>query len=137
MSSRLPTGGLDIGLEADVTIRVEEITRQHELAFLDANLALENLAKREATLRKWDWPNPPTKRDVVDFGQLRASILARPDGNLREWIHSVNVEYATPVLLGYRRGTRTYPGRNIYEEPLRRLPKLFANAFTRRGGPTE
>lgn len=134
MSSRLPTGGINLGLEADVTIRVDEITRRHELAFLDANLALENLAKREATLRKWEWPNDPSPRDVVDYGQLRSSITAAPDGTLLEWLHAVNVEYATPVLLGYRVGTKTFPGRNIYAEPLKRLPRLFANAFRRGGG---
>lgn len=134
MSSRLPSGGLDLGLDATVTIRVDEILQQHRAAFLDANLAMENLAKREATLRKWDWPNDPSPRDVVDSGRLRSSIFARPDGDLTEWLHAVDVAYAIPVLLGYRLGTKTYPGRNIYDEPLRRLPRLFANAFTRRGG---
>ena len=128
------------GSSADVEIRVDEITRLHELAFLDSNLLLENRAKLEATKRKWAWPNEPSPRDVVDRGGLRSSITGRPDSPT-EWVHAVNVSYAAPVLLGYRRGTRNYPARNIYKDPLERFARSFETAFRRRtaadrGGPT-
>lgn len=133
------------GSEIDVVLNVEEITRAHELAFLDANLALDNLAKREVKLNKWAWPVGKSPRDVVDRGALGSSIQAVPqDSSLRDWTHAVNVNYAAPVLLGYRvrtsRGYRNMPARNIYREPLSKLAQIFERAFRRRarevgGGP--
>lgn len=136
----LPAGGTRIitgerGSSAEVTIRVSEITRAHELAFLDANLRLENLAKREVKLVKWAWPVDPSPRDVVDRGGLGSSIQAIPEGPT-SWVHAVNVNYAAPVLLGYRvrtrKGYRNMPGRNIYREPLETFSRAFTNAFRRR-----
>jgi hypothetical protein len=131
------------GASSEVTIdlQVDAITRAHELAFLDANLAIDNLAKREVKLRKWPWPIDPSPRDVVDRGQLGSSIQAVPqDSSLREWTHSVNVNYAAPVLLGYRvrtaRGFRNMPARNIYREPLAKLGGIFERAFRRRSRST-
>lgn len=148
--SRAPTGlpGRPVrilksgkGSEIEITLNVSEITRAHELAFLDANLALDNLAKREVKLRKWAWPIDPSPRDVVDRGALGSSIQAVPqDSSLREWTHAVNVNYAAPVLLGYRvrtrRGFSVMPARNIYAEPLERLPRIFERAFARRARPS-
>lgn len=125
------------GAEITIDLEVESITKAHELAFLDANLALENLAKKEVKLRKWAWPNDPSPRDVVDRGGLGSSITATPeDETSREWIHAVNVNYAAPVLLGYRLGKRNYPARNIYREPLKALPKIFERAYARRARET-
>jgi len=121
------------GTEIAIELRVDEITRAHELAFYDANLALENLAKREVKLRKWAWPNEPQIRDVVDRGGLGSSITATPqDASLRDWTHAVNVNYAAPVLLGYRLGKRNYPARNIYAEPISKFARIFERAFRRR-----
>lgn len=123
--------------EVTIDLNVDTITRAHELAFLDANLAIDNLAKREVKLRKWAWPIDPSPRDVVDRGALGSSIQAVPqDSSLREWTHAVNVNYAAPVLLGYRvrtaRGFRNMPARNIYKEPLTKLAGIFERAYRRR-----
>lgn len=125
------------GAEIAIELEVDKITREHELAFLDANLALENLAKQEVKLRKWSWPVEPSPRDVVDRGGLGSSITATPeDETSREWVHAVNVNYAAPVLLGYRvrtaRGYRNMPARNIYKEPLTQFARIFARAYARR-----
>jgi len=127
--------------EVEITLEVGEITRAHELAFLDANLALENLAKREVKLNKWTWPVGQSPRDVTDRGGLGSSIQAIPqDSSLRDWTHAVNVNYAAPVLLGYRvrtkSGYRNMPARNIYAEPLSRLGQIFERAFRRRSRPS-
>lgn len=127
------------GSEIEITLNVEQITRAHELAFLDANLALDNLSKREVKLRKWAWPIDPSPRDVVDRGGLGSSIQAVPqDSSLRDWVHAVNVNYAAPVLLGYRvrtrSGFRNMPARNIYAEPIGKLAGIFARSFARRAG---
>jgi hypothetical protein len=125
------------GAQIAIELEVDEITKAHELAFLDANLALDNLAKKEVKLRKWAWPIDPSPRDVVDRGQLGSSIQATPqDETGREWIHAVNVNYAAPVLLGYRvrtaRGYRNMPARNIYREPLSKFAAIFGRAYARR-----
>lgn len=126
--------------EVEITLEVGEITRAHELAFLDANLAIENLSKKEVKLRKWAWPVEPSPRDVVDRGALGSSITATPqDSSLRDWTHAVNVNYAAPVLVGYRvrtrSGYRNMPARNIYAEPLSKLGRIFERAFRRRSRP--
>lgn len=129
----LPTGG--VRLDVEIRIRVDEITRAHELAFLDANLALDNLAKREVKLNKWQWPVGQSPRDVVDRGGLGSSIQVVPDSPT-EFVHSVGVDYAAPVLLGYRvrtrSGFRNMPARNIYAEPLTKFARIFASSFGRR-----
>lgn len=107
-------------------------------AFTEANQYLQTAAAQEATRSKWEWPNPPSPRDVVDSGILRSSIRAEPEpGDGTAWLHTVNVAYAAPVLLGYRlrtaSGIKTFPARNIYRQPLTGggFRKVFDGAYAR------
>lgn len=111
-------------------------------AFQEANQYLQTAAVQEATRTKWAWPNEPSPRDVVRpppiGGGLRSSIRGEPEpGDGTAWLHTVNVSYAAPVLLGYRlrtkAGIKTFPARNIYRQPLTGggFRKVFDTAYAR------
>lgn len=112
-------------------------------AFGEANEFLQTAAVQEASTTKWAWPNEPSPRDVVRpppiGGGLRSSIRAEPEpGTGDAWLHTVNVAYAAPVLLGYRlrtaSGIKTFPARNIYRDPLTggRFFAVFNAAYRQR-----
>ena len=126
------------GGEVTITIRGSVLLDAAREAFAEANDLVRQQAFQEASRRKWPWPNPPSPRDVVRDGLLRSSITAEvePGSDGMVWLHTVGVAYAAPVLLGYRQrtasGIRTYPGRNIYRDPVtRRMRGAFDAAYAR------
>jgi hypothetical protein len=128
VSQRVLTGGMKVirrsseGGEIVITYSFDGLRAAAVEAFAEANEWLDDRAKREANLVKWPWPNDPSPRDVRDVGRLISSITAEVEPTATEpgsqWLHTVDVDYAAPVLLGYRQGSRTYPARNIYEAAL-------------------
>ena len=88
-------------------------------------IRLETRFTDEISSVKWGWPNPPTQRDIVDTGRLRASLTREmnPDDSVTfTWA----TEYASHVHEGYvaTNGQR-YPARPWTREPLKEVPELF------------
>jgi hypothetical protein len=154
MSQRITRGTRVVVRGANSELILELTTDQIEAAaldaFSDANQLLKTEAVREATTTKWPWPQGQSPRDVVSEppggGQLRSSITAEPEpGTGDAWLHTVGVDYAAPVLLGYRTQSatgqiRNWPARNIYQRPVERAFRTAFDAAYRRAlvriGPT-
>lgn len=101
-----------------------EIVEAFEDAFVSANEALEPQFTREITASKWNWPNNPSPRDIVDDGILRQSYEATPGRTVFD--HSWNVDYAVAVHEGAVRAEGPdFPARPWTEAPLERLPRNF------------
>lgn len=86
---------------------------------------LDGRFTEEISAVKWDYPTPPTVRDIVDTGRLRASQTrtVNADGSVTfTW----PVEYATQVHEGgvATNGLR-FPGRPWTEAPLEEAPVKF------------
>lgn len=130
------------GGEWTISLNADALLDAAQEAFTEANQFVQAGAVAEASRTKWPWPNEPTTRDVVDDGILRSSITAEAEpapapGLDVSWLHTVNVAYAAPVLLGYRQVVggriKTYPARNIYLVPVRdRMQRVFTGAYLRR-----
>jgi hypothetical protein len=80
----------------------------------------------EISAVKWDYPTPPSVRDIVDTGRLRASQTRtiNPDGSVTfTW----PVEYATQVHEGgVGLNGQRFPGRPWTRTPLAEAPETFA-----------
>lgn len=76
--------------------------------FHQANEVLGRGFQNEITAAKWDWPNPPLKRDIVDSGSagIRGSYVGRRAGKFTH-SHEWNMEYAMAVHEGARYGRNT------------------------------
>jgi hypothetical protein len=61
---------------------------------------------QEITDPKWDWPNPPSPRDIVDTGRLRASLQYISNQSNNTLKLSYPVDYAGVVHEGgvYKNG---------------------------------
>ena len=64
----------------------------------------------------WEWPNPPTPRDIVDSGRLlRSNSGPKFVNGFGANTQTVNFEwqapYAAALYAGYRLGGKTFPGR--------------------------
>lgn len=86
---------------------------------------LDTRFTEEISADKWDYPTPPTVRDIVDTGRLRASQtrVVNSDGSVTfTW----PVEYAQQVHEG---GVSTtglrFPGRPWTKAPLEEAPAQF------------
>lgn len=95
--------------------------------FHQANEQLGVAFAQEISSNKWDWPNEPSPRDIVDDGDLRQSYKGER-ATPTDHDHSWNVDYAMAVHEGYvlKNGTRM-PGRPWTKEPLEsgKLEKAF------------
>lgn len=95
--------------------------------FHQANEVLGREFAKEITANKWQWPNEPSPRDIVDTGELRRTY-AGERASPTDHDHSWNVEYGMAVHEGYvlKNGSRM-PGRPWTQEPLEsgKLEKAF------------
>lgn len=87
-----------------------------EAAFQDVckevNEAFQNAIGNDV----WDWPNPPSPRDIVDTGRLlRSNTGPKFTKGYGTASQSVSFEwsasYASALYVGFRMGGKTYPGR--------------------------
>lgn len=98
--------------------------------FHQANEVLGRQFQKEITSNKWDWPNPPSPRDIVDHGDLRRSYVAErvTEGGTPAHDHSWSQDYAMAVHEGadFDDG-RTMPARPWTRDPLKdgTLEKAF------------
>ena len=106
-------------------------------AFNNSVGIMERRLVQEITSNKWQWPTPPTPRDVVDKGQLRDSLfiyqgLSREGNPVAYYIWTA--EYAQPVHEGatFRDG-RVYPARPWTKIPREQFPELMI-MLIRQGG---
>ena len=86
----------------------EELTR----AFKSAMFALGVKFTEEISSNTWQWINPPSPRDIVDTGRLRASQSLEFESPT-EAVFGWATDYAVYVHEGvqFRNGTRTPPRR--------------------------
>lgn len=129
------------GTTITITLDIGEVERCAARAFQYANETLLQRAQQQARRDLWEWPNTTVRRkgkkvvgsprNIIDTGGFFSSIMEKQEAdNPLSWLHTVEVDYAVPVILGYRvrtkDGWRNMPGRNIYRAP---LEKDFARAF--------
>lgn len=103
----------------------DEFRQDVDLALEKASLELDALFTEEISAVKWNWPNDPKIRDIIDTGRLRASQtrVKNPDGTISfTW----PLEYANEVHEGgvFLTGER-FPGRPWTEKPLEEFPEIF------------
>ncbi len=90
--------------------------------------------REEISADKWEFPTPPTVRDVVDTGRLRDSQTSTvsPEGEIRfAWTapYAPQVHEGGVGLDGQR-----FPGRPWTRAPLAEMPLKFAEILARRLG---
>jgi len=99
----------------------DEIPGELGKAFYRANEVLGRAFQSEVTASKWQWPNPPSPRDIVDTGNLRQSYSGERTRERGDpaFDHAWNVEYAMAVHEGavLKNGTKL-PARPWTEKPL-------------------
>ena len=99
----------------------DEIPSELGEAFYRANEVLGRAFQSEVTANKWQWPNPPSPRDIVDTGNLRQSYSGERTRERGDpaFDHAWNTEYAMAVHEGavLKNGTKL-PARPWTEKPL-------------------
>lgn len=103
----------------------EEINAVIEEAKKKAMVILDRRFTEEISAVKWDWPNEPKIRDIVNTGALRASqTREETDKGVR---FSWPVEYAVQVHDGgvLKENNRPFPGRPWTKQPLSELPEIL------------
>lgn len=98
--------------EYTLEINSDRIEEELAQAFNSAMFALGVKFTEEISTNKWEWIKPPSPRDIVDTGRLRASQsleFESPTQALFNW----STDYAVYVHEGvqFRNGTRTPPRR--------------------------
>lgn len=78
-------------------------------SFKEANELFASDAAFEITSAKWDWPNAPSPRDIVDDGVLRDSYVPSPGRT--EYSHDWTAEYAELVRSGATFKADSVPGK--------------------------
>jgi hypothetical protein len=104
----------------------EEINAVIEEAKKKALIILDRRFTEEISAVKWDWPNEPKIRDIVNTGALRASqTREETDKGVR---FSWPVEYAVQVHDGgvLKEGNKPFPGRPWTKQPLDEFAKTLA-----------
>lgn len=105
--------------QRDINRAIQGATKQL-MSYLDRRFT------EEISAVKWEWPNEPEIRDIVDTGRLRASQTREetPRGTRFSW----PVEYASEVHNGgvSRRTRQPFPGRPWTKEPLDEVPEVLA-----------
>lgn len=102
----------------DLKFAVEN-ARRELIDYLDTRFT------EEISAVKWPWPVPPSVRDVVDTGRLRASVVRSNTGQGATFTWPV--EYAAQVHDGGVAidGNQRFPGRPWTKEPLEEVPAQF------------
>ena len=95
---------------SEYTIEIDSDRIEEEIAraFKSAMFALGVKFTEEISLNKWNWITPPSPRDIVDTGRLRASQSLEFESPT-EAIFNWATDYALYVHEGvqFRNGTRT------------------------------
>lgn len=114
-----------------VRLDKRKITDKAEKAFKTACLLMSRQFTFAISKATWSYPVPPSPRDIVDSGQLRASQLitfVTPSHCIFSW----NVDYALYVHEGYTttKGTQI-PGRPWTEAVIAKdnFLALYAQAY--------
>lgn len=111
------------GLTDSLSDAFEEAAQE---ALLRTALELDAQFTDEISNPKWNWPNEPSPRDIVDTGRLRASQtrVVNPDASIT---FSWPVEHATTAHDGgfFVGSEQPFPGRPWTELPLSRLPDIY------------
>ncbi|HLO87632.1 MAG TPA: hypothetical protein VK203_21865 [Nostocaceae cyanobacterium] len=94
-----------------VSLDFSAVDRQAELAFKQTMLLLGRQFTQAITSNIWDWPNPPSPRNIINTGRLRSSqqlTFPAPGQALFAW----PVDYALYVHQGYTMSNgAVFPGR--------------------------
>lgn len=85
-------------------------------AFQEVAKEVNEAFQKAISTSAWEWPNPPSPRDIVDTGRLlRSNTGPRFTSGYGSSAPSVSFEwtapYASALYAGFRVGGKTYPGR--------------------------
>lgn len=103
-------------------------------AFHQANEMMVGDVAREVVSNKWEWPRETIRERGDPVGSPRNIIdttaFQRSQGNDRisetEHEHRFDTDYALAVVLGAKLSNGTVlPARDVFKEPLEKLPKKF------------
>lgn len=104
-------------------------------AFHQANEQMVGDVAREVVSNKWEWPRETTRKrtgEVVTSPRniIDTTTFQQSQGNERvsdtEHEHSFDTDYALAVVLGAKLSNGTVlPARDVFKEPLEKLPKKF------------
>lgn len=118
----------------EVRFNTVELLNGLSKPFHEANESMGRDTQMEVRSDKWSWPRETERkrggtvgspRNIIDETAFSTSHeTERMDATTHE--HRFGVDYAVPVILGavLNDGTKL-PARNVFKEPLKKLPKKF------------
>lgn len=118
----------------EVNFNTTRLLNSLEQPFHEANEIMFRQTQMEVRANKWQWPRETKRkrgedvtspRNIIDEGTFSDSHQhTRVDDTTHE--HSFNTEYALAVVLGAKLANGTeLPARNVFKEPVEKLPGTF------------